>query len=151
MRWRRGSRDLGWGIGWIRLPILGHQVGALAWLPETDPVRFALVTTRRTERWVFPKGWVDPGVAPPEAAAREAFEEAGVRGTVDPVAVGTFRTAKVRPPFAWPLEITLYPLRIERVLDRWPEAGQRQRRFVTLAEVRHEDSAPLWPMLRQPR
>ena len=23
--------------------------------------------------------------------------------------------------------------------------------FVTLAEVRHEDSAPLWPMLRQPR
>jgi 8-oxo-dGTP pyrophosphatase MutT (NUDIX family) len=118
------------------LPILGHQVGALAWLPETDPVRFALVTTRRSGRWVFPKGWVNPGAAPHEAAAREAFEEAGVRGTVDPVAVGTFRTAKVRPPFAWPLDITLYPLRVERVLDRWPEAGQRQRRFVTLAEAR---------------
>ena len=35
-----------------------------------------------------------PGKSLWEAAAQETFEEAGVRGTVDPKPVGTFRHAK---------------------------------------------------------
>jgi 8-oxo-dGTP pyrophosphatase MutT (NUDIX family) len=127
---------------WLRLPFLRHQVGALAWLPEAEPLRFALVTSRRTGRWVFPKGSVDPGMTPPAAAAAEALEEAGVIGWPEPEPLGSFRTLKIRAPFAWPLEVAVYAMRIDEVLDDWPEARQRRRRFVTLAEARHLLSDP---------
>jgi 8-oxo-dGTP pyrophosphatase MutT (NUDIX family) len=113
-----------------------RQVGAIAWLPDERPLRFALVTSRRTGRWVFPKGSVPEGVTAPAAAAREAMEEAGVVGRPDPVPIGSFRTVKVRAPFSWPIEVAIYPLRIDRVMEDWPEARQRQRRFVTLPEAR---------------
>jgi len=64
------------------------QAGALAYLPEADPLRFVVVTSRRTGRWVFPKGGVDPGMTAPEAARREALEEAGVIGRVADRAIG---------------------------------------------------------------
>lgn len=132
--WRSGG---GWrpGGAWLRLPFLRHQVGALAWLPEAEPWRFVLVTSRRTGRWVFPKGSVDPGMTPAAAAGLEAFEEAGVTGRPDADPLGSFRTLKIRSPIAWPIEVAIYPMRIDEVLDDWPEAGQRQRRFVTLAEA----------------
>jgi 8-oxo-dGTP pyrophosphatase MutT (NUDIX family) len=121
---------------WVRLPLLRRQVGAIAWLPEARPLRFALVTSRRTGRWVFPKGSLDAGLTPQAAAAREAMEEAGVIGRTEAAPVGSFRTLKVRAPFAWTVEVAIYPLRIDEVLEDWPEARQRDRRFVTLAEAR---------------
>jgi 8-oxo-dGTP pyrophosphatase MutT (NUDIX family) len=133
----RGRRKSGaWRRAWLPLPFVRRQVGAIAWLPGEAPLRFAVVTSRRTGRWVFPKGSVDDGMTAPAAAAREAMEEAGVIGQPDEVPIGTFRGVKVRAPFSWPIEVTMYPLRIERVLDDWPEARQRDRRFVTLAEAR---------------
>jgi 8-oxo-dGTP pyrophosphatase MutT (NUDIX family) len=132
---RRGRAAGYWRGAWLPLPFLRRQVGAIAWLPEARPVRFALVTSRRTGRWVFPKGSIDDGMTAAAAAAREAMEEAGVIGRPDPVPLGSFRTVKVRAPFAWRIEVAVYPLRIDRVLDDWPEAAQRDRRFVTLAEA----------------
>lgn len=125
-----------WRRAWVPLPLLRRQVGAIAWLPDERPLRFAVVTSRRTGRWVFPKGSIDAGMTAPAAAAREAMEEAGVVGRADAVPIGSFRTVKVRAPFWWPIEVAVYPLRIERVLDDWPEARQRDRRFVTLPEAR---------------
>ncbi len=46
--------------------------------------RCCLLTSRDTGRWVIPKGWpMNRQDAAYEVAAREAFEEAGVRGTVE--------------------------------------------------------------------
>jgi len=112
------------------------QAGALAYLPEADPLRFVVVTSRRTGRWVFPKGGVDPGMTAPEAARREALEEAGVIGRVADRAIGVYRVPKIRPPLIWTVEVTLYPMAVEEVLDLWIEADQRRRRFVTLDQAR---------------
>ena len=43
-------------------------------------LEFLLVRTRSRTRWTFPKGGCDPGETLDEAAAREAFEEAGATG-----------------------------------------------------------------------
>ncbi len=43
-----------------------------------------LVTTRGTGRWTIPKGWPLADSLGAECAAREAFEEGGVRGRVEP-------------------------------------------------------------------
>ena len=127
------------------VPGIVRQAGALAWLPDPRPLRIVLVTSRRTGRWVFPKGGIDEGMTEPEAAAQEALEEAGVVGTPADAAFGTYRTLKIRPPLAWTIEVALYPVRVDRVLDTWEESAQRVRRFATLEEARTliEDPAML--------
>lgn len=112
-----------------------NQVGALAWLPGSDPFQFVIVTSRRTGRWVLPKGGIDEGMTASEAAAQEAFEEAGVIGRVAPDPIGVYRVPKIRPPFIWSVDVALYPVEINEVLDVWIEADQRARRFVTVDEA----------------
>ena len=59
--------------------------------PDAEP-EFLLVRNRAGSQWVFPKGsveaWEPYGYL---AAAREAWEEAGVRGRTDPRKLGSFR------------------------------------------------------------
>ena len=109
-----------------------RQAGVLAY---TDDRRMVLVTSRRTGRWVFPKGSIDPGMTAPEAARQEAFEEAGLLGQPEVVPLGAYQIPKIRPPLIWTIEVELFPMRIDRTLDTWLEIDQRQRRFVTLEEA----------------
>jgi 8-oxo-dGTP pyrophosphatase MutT (NUDIX family) len=45
--------------------------------------RYLLVRARRNPaEWIFPKGHIEPGETPAEAAVREVREEAGVRARV---------------------------------------------------------------------
>jgi hypothetical protein len=56
------------------------QYGALPYREIKSGVQILLVTSRNTRRWIIPKGWPQSGTPPHRAAAREAFEEAGVVG-----------------------------------------------------------------------
>jgi 8-oxo-dGTP pyrophosphatase MutT (NUDIX family) len=58
-------------------------------------VEFLLVRTR-AGRWTFPKGGVDGDPTAATAAAREAYEEAGVRGRVEPSAFTRYLHSKKR-------------------------------------------------------
>jgi 8-oxo-dGTP pyrophosphatase MutT (NUDIX family) len=58
-------------------------------LREGKP-EFLLVRTRSGESWTFPKGHVEPGESAAAAAAREAHEEAGVSGRLDPEPLGVY-------------------------------------------------------------
>ena len=69
-----------------------RQAGALAWLPETSPTRFVIVTSRRTGRWILPKGSIDDGRSEVEIAAEEAWEEAGLSGDILPPMIGLYHT-----------------------------------------------------------
>lgn len=52
---------------------------------------FLLVRTHNGEHWTFPKGHRERGETLAQAAAREALEEAGVRGEVEADALGQYR------------------------------------------------------------
>jgi 8-oxo-dGTP pyrophosphatase MutT (NUDIX family) len=64
-------------------PAIRVQYGALPYrLDDGGSIKVLLVTSRETKRWIIPKGWPIKGLKPSKAAAREAYEEAGVRGRI---------------------------------------------------------------------
>jgi 8-oxo-dGTP pyrophosphatase MutT (NUDIX family) len=110
------------------------QFGAMPYSIVEGRVAFLLITSRRTGRWIFPKGALITGLTPGETAAQEAFEEAGVEGVVDGRPIGQYRTVKQRLTRTL-IDVQLFPLRVERQLDEWPEMQQRHRHWVMLKEA----------------
>jgi hypothetical protein len=71
------------------------QYGALPYrFTPHAALEILLVTTRQTRRWIIPKGWPIKGLRPAKSAAREAFEEAGVRGKISAKPLGLFTYEK---------------------------------------------------------
>lgn len=66
-------------------------VAAVCHRRGTHGVELLLVRTKRGKRWTFPKGHVKEEEPPPAAAAREAQEEAGVAGAVEPTPFTRYR------------------------------------------------------------
>lgn len=60
------------------------QVAAVCYRRRGQAVEFLLVNTNGGGKWTFPKGDPDPSMSHSQAAEREAWEEAGVRGTIEP-------------------------------------------------------------------
>ena len=92
-----------------------------------------IVRKRRSKQWGIPKGKVEPHLSLGENAAKEAFEEAGVKGRVSANSVGVFRETKrtsdrLRQHV---IEVWVYLLEVTESLTKWPEKGQRQVRWVS--------------------
>ena len=62
-----------------------EQVAAVCYQISKGGLEFLLVRTRNG-RWTFPKGSVESGLTHAQAAALEAFEEAGVHGRIEEAA-----------------------------------------------------------------
>lgn len=60
-----------------------------------EEVEILVVTSRTSARWIIPRGWPMKRKKPHEAAAIEAWEEAGVRGRVRKDAVGRYTYLKM--------------------------------------------------------
>jgi 8-oxo-dGTP pyrophosphatase MutT (NUDIX family) len=60
------------------------QVAAVCYRWRDESVEFLLVNTNGGAKWTFPKGAPIAALSHSQAAAREAWEEAGVRGVIEP-------------------------------------------------------------------
>ncbi|WP_317853167.1 NUDIX hydrolase [Ruegeria marisflavi] len=112
------------------------QYGALCYRFKGETLRVLMVTTRRTGRWILPKGWPMKGRDGAGAAAREAWEEAGVIGTVHASSVGLFFYSKIlgkRGPV--PCMVQVYPIHVSELADRYPERGERRRKWFSVAKA----------------
>jgi 8-oxo-dGTP pyrophosphatase MutT (NUDIX family) len=120
-----------------------NQIAALCWRMHKGHVQVLLITSRETGRWVVPKGWPMTGLSGAEAAAREAWEEAGVKGIVAPVAVGSFGYSKLtRPDVSLHCSVAVHPLRVKDLKRRYPEAKQRRRAWFAAHEAVHLVAEP---------
>ena len=110
-----------------------------------------LVTGRRSGRWTIPKGWPLPGKSLAETAAQEAFEEAGVKGTIDPNPIGTFRHVKQQLDLGdLEVSIVVHPMWVDREFPKWPELGQRKRKWFTPKDAAKQvDSSELGELIKQ--
>jgi len=127
------------------------QVAALPWRQGDNEPEILLITSRQSGRWLLPKGWPMKGKTPCGAAAQEALEEAGIKGSICEAPVGSYFYDKLEPDGrSTPCSVEVYPLRVERELEDWPEAAVRTRSWVSVsraATLVHEDG--LSDFLRQ--
>ena len=113
-----------------------RQIGALPYRIVADgAAEVMLITSRDTGRWVVPKGNPMVGVAPHEAAAIEAWEEAGLTGYVCAAPLGEFRYEKRRRRGAVKAVVAVYPLAVSDQAADWPERAQRTRRWFTVDQA----------------
>lgn len=106
------------------------QYGALCWREADGHLEVLLITSRDTGRWIIPKGWPMPGLAPEAAAAQEAWEEAGVEGVVNPLCIGRYGYQKVLAVEAQvPCAVAVYGIQVANLADSFPEANERQRQW----------------------
>ena len=113
-----------------------RQVAALPWRLTDEGRQILMITSRETRRWVIPKGGRMVGKTDPEAAAQEAMEEAGVRGEMNQTSIGVFRYAKgLKDGGVRQCVVSVYPLQVLVQLGAWPEAHQRERRWMSLSEA----------------
>lgn len=110
---------------------LRTQFAALCYRIKDDKLQFCLITSRRSGRWIVPKGWPMDGATPMDAAATEAYEEAGLRGKLHPRPVGVFSYYKVRSEDELPCIAVVYPMEVTKTLSRWPERKERTRKWVS--------------------
>lgn len=113
-----------------------RQVGALVWRFEDGVLEVLLITSRDTGRFVIPKGWPMKGMSDAKAAAREAFEEAGVEGKIGKKPIGHYSYNKIfGPGFALPCVVDVYAMQLDKTLKRWPEKQERKRHWLPLHEA----------------
>ncbi|MEO1536568.1 MAG: NUDIX hydrolase [Pseudomonadota bacterium] len=108
------------------------QFGAICWRTQADKVQFLLITSRQRRRWIIPKGWPVNNATPVDAAATEAWEEAGVKGKAAPVCLGIYSYNKyLGKGETLPCVVAVFPIRVKKVTSSYPEADQRTRKWVS--------------------
>ncbi len=114
-----------------------YQLAALCYRRKGNGIEVLLVTSRETRRWIIPKGWPKSGYDSGGVALEEAWEEAGIkpRGR-KPRRVGRYSYRKVlEGGVPVPTEVDVYAIEVEKLYDTYPEAGQRERRWVPPADA----------------
>ena len=93
---------------------------------------------KHTGAWMIPKGMVEPGEAPAEAALREFEEETGTRLTTVPVPLATVRQAGGKMVEAFAIEGDLDPAAIRSIEFEveWPPKSGRLQSYPEVAEAR---------------
>nr|ABR18248.1 unknown [Picea sitchensis] len=97
-----------------------------------------MVLSRGGTALIFPKGGWENDESLQEAACRETFEEAGVRGIIKKdLGCWDFRSKRYQDDSN--LEgfhrAHMFALLVTEQLDSWPEQNERQRKWVTITEA----------------
>ncbi|ROT99064.1 NUDIX hydrolase [Histidinibacterium lentulum] len=107
------------------------QFAVLPWRVDKGKLRVCLVTSRGTGRWIIPKGWPMDDMSPAEAAAVEAWEEAGLKGRVSPRPIGIYATRKRFEETEFPVIAILYGMQVAASASSFPERAERKRKWLS--------------------
>lgn len=106
------------------------QFAALCYRLRKGKTQVLLISSRNGGRWIIPKGWPMHEMTPAQASKVEAFEEAGVEGKVLETCLGIYSTVRQSPDDEeLPCIVAVFPLRVKRLLKKYPESTQRTRKW----------------------
>lgn len=112
---------------------LHERSGAIPVIIDNDGIKVVLITTtpKENNNWIFPKGHVEMRMTPSDSAAKEAYEEAGVTGQINPNLFAEYEHKK----WGGTMCIKVYLMEVTQILDTWPEMDKRNRKILPLSEA----------------
>ena len=126
------------------MPHERRQAAVIPYRIRKERIEVALVTTSNGRRWIVPKGSIDDGERPRDAAIREAREEAGLRGIVERTPVGRYHHVDGGGSY----RVDVYLMRVTRVHGRWLEDKRRRRRWMNVRKAAARLRDELHPFVR---
>lgn len=122
------------------------QSGVIPYHIVDGELQLLLISAGSKEKWGFPKGVVEPGLSPQMSAAKEAWEEAGLRGVVADQALGSY----TREKWGGQCSIEVFPMAVTEMVDthEWEES-HRQRQWVSPKQAMQEVNPALAKMIKQ--
>jgi 8-oxo-dGTP pyrophosphatase MutT (NUDIX family) len=90
-----------------------------------------LIRRRGSSSWGIPKGTIERGETAGEAALKEAWEEAGLKGTLAGDSIGIYEYDKLGAT----LGVAVFVMDVSSEATAWPEVAIRRRRWVALTEA----------------
>lgn len=119
------------------------QFAALCTRKKAGKREVLLITSRDTGRWVLPKGWQMTDRSAGETALAEAWEEAGVVGSLTGPALGSYLYPKfLAPGRAHACRVEVHPVRVTRLETDFPERRQRRRKWMSLKKAARAVAEP---------
>ena len=118
--------------------------GAVVWRTHNGQREILLVRSTSGKSWCFPKGGQEKGLTKRQNATKEVWEEAGVIGHVgDEIARYRFMKEGVQQ------RVTMFEMECIAVLDLYPEAEIRARRWFSVADASAKLNAQLREVLEE--
>jgi phosphohistidine phosphatase len=108
-----------------------RQAAVIAVRKRSAGLEVCLIRRRSSSSWGIPKGTIEPGESPAEAALKEAWEEAGLRGRLAGDVVGTYKYEKLGATF----NVAVFVMEVSSQAAVWPEATIRRRRWVAVTDA----------------
>ncbi len=112
------------------------QVAVLPVVETEEGPLILLITTRGRGRWTIPKGWPKSGTSDRAMAAKEAAEEAGVRGKIGKSPIGSFAYTKRLHFYSWvKCVVDIFMLCVKTHELDWQEKDARKVRWASPDEA----------------
>jgi len=123
-----------------------RQSSVIPYRLKKGRLEILVISSSGNKHCVVPKGIHDPGLSAQESAAREAFEEAGARGTVEDHSLGSYSQEK----WGATCQVEVYPMRVSKLIPKaqWEET-HRGREWLPADKAIDKLKQPaLGPMIR---
>ena len=99
------------------------QAGVIPYRRRKGAIEVCLIRNKGGKKWKIPKGFVDPGETAEQAALKEAWEEAGLKGRLSGGAIGLYEYEK----WGSGLSVSVYLMEVTDAKDEWEESRFRER------------------------
>ncbi len=116
-----------------------RQSAVIPYTFEEDVLKILLITSMSKKNWIIPKGLIDDGLSAQESALKEAYEEAGIAGSIKGKRQGMYSY------FKWGglCQVDVYACRVTKIYDIWPEQFERKRAWYSsknaIEKIENED------------
>lgn len=113
-----------------------HKIGVIPFRLKNNNFELLFVTSQTRRRWILPKGNPEPKEQPEDVCHREAFEEAGIGGTVLSRFPITSVITRQLEDVVDQVPVTYYPMLVDMEAKKWPECRERKRRWVSFSKFK---------------
>lgn len=115
----------------VRPAWMYKQSGVIPFRMEDKQIKILLISTKSGKKWGIPKGIIERKLKSAESAAKEAFEEAGVKGILLKPAIGKYKISK------WEgiCRVKVFLLSVKELCNSWPEESYRKRVWISLDQA----------------